>query len=133
VLQLHMDTEGFQWEGNTCLNNNCFHGRLKIPIPVSSLSSICLVFCNVVLVMKQDGPEKSDTLLFACESSKMLGVVPSVHFLSWCKVWANFNHRPKLTTDKQTSTCRSYIRTALKVYLALIIQRYYNSKQQLRW
>ncbi len=48
VLQLQMDTEGFlQWDRNTRLHNSFFRRRGRIPQPVSSLSSICLVFCVV--------------------------------------------------------------------------------------
>ncbi len=51
VLQLQMDTEKFN-ETEIHGYTTVFCGRGRIAQPMSSLSSICIVFCIVVLVMK---------------------------------------------------------------------------------
>jgi hypothetical protein len=55
----------FQWDRYTQLHSSFFHRRGRIAQSVSSLSSICIVFCFVVHELKQAGPLKSGISLLA--------------------------------------------------------------------
>jgi hypothetical protein len=64
VLQLQMDVQKFAIR-YTLLHNRLFCGRGRIAQPVSGLSSIWIVFCNVIHELKRASPLKSGISLSA--------------------------------------------------------------------
>jgi hypothetical protein len=80
LLQLQMDTEGFNETEKTRLHNSFFRGMGRITQSACHPSVFSFALLN-----EAAGSQKSGIKLLVCESSKMR-VVSRIHVLSWCNV-----------------------------------------------